>query len=150
MTFIYQQDVLPVADSGGGGAQGAPPLLKFQRGSSNGTAAAPPLSTNPGSAPDCPCHGPCHGITKERWIVRWLLGNRILNNNYSNSAWPFIEKSSGVRFCKPERYLWKPRWSQVRGFYWNTHSLPIQIALLPLVQKISLAKISFDIETHPW
>ena len=29
----------------------APPLLKFQRGSSNGTAAAPPFSTNPGSAP---------------------------------------------------------------------------------------------------
>ena len=64
----------PLADSGGGGAQGARapllkfqrgssrrakegarplrrPLLKFQRGSSNGTAVAPPLSTNPGSAP---------------------------------------------------------------------------------------------------
>ena len=34
----------------------------------------------------------------------------------------------------------------MRGFYLNTHSLPIQIAL---VQKTSLAKISFDIETHP-
>ena len=48
--------VLSLADSGGGGGgrRGrAPPLLKFQRGSSNGTAAArPPLSTNPGSAPD--------------------------------------------------------------------------------------------------
>ena len=67
--------LLALADSGGG-AQGArappfeipkrvfkegqrgwtppaPPLLKFQRGSSNGTATAPPppLSTNPGSAP---------------------------------------------------------------------------------------------------
>ena len=64
-----------LADSGGGGAQGArpapfeipkrvfkegqrgrtppapPPLFKFQRGSSNGTAAAPPLFTNPGSTP---------------------------------------------------------------------------------------------------
>ena len=65
---------------------------------------------------------------------------------------PPTSYTSGVRFCKPERYLWKPRWSQVRGFYWNTHSLPIQIALVQKTSfaKISLAKISFDIETHPW
>ena len=40
----------------------------------------------------------------------------------------------------------------MRGFYRNTHSLPIQIALVQKTSlaKISLAKISFDIETHPW
>ena len=39
----------------------------------------------------------------------------------------------------------------MRGFYRNTHSLPIQIALVQKTSlaKISLAKISFDIETHP-
>ena len=59
------ENVLALADSGGGGAQGArAPLLKFQRGSSTGTLqkpsrlrhsrysrCAPPPSTNPGSAP---------------------------------------------------------------------------------------------------
>ena len=40
----------------------------------------------------------------------------------------------------------------MRGFHRNTHSLPIQIALVQKTSlaKISLAKISFDIETHPW
>ena len=81
-----------------------------------------------------------------RWFAA-MHGSNIIIGLFAHQ----LNIDPGVRFCKPERYLWKPRRSQVRGFYRNTHSLPIQIALVQKTSlaKISLAKISFDIETHP-